>query len=189
MALVLTEIAATSAPADQYFGRFKISALRIRYEIPQIKKRYETHELTSEQAEHLMLLTEDALHQWAHLYPKDPWLPSTAYNMAGVYEELAGSTARDHAVALFVYVKSHFPTTSYARESRDALHRGVFTKPQPASTVAPAAAPSPSLTPSPTPSLTPSAAPSGSATPPPRPSAPPVKGGAFGPEHRRLYDD
>lgn len=158
IALLLAEIAATAAPADQYFGRLKMSTLRVRYETMQVKKRYESHELDSEQAEHLLLLTEDAFHQWAALYPKDPWLASTAYNMAKVYTELAGAAARNHAVALFVYVKAHFPTTSYAHESRDALHRGVVVKPQPASTVEPSS--------SPTPLLSPSATPSAAATPP-----------------------
>ncbi len=160
--LLLTQLAATSAPGDQYFGKLKMSALRIRYETMQLKKRYENHELLPDQTLHLLLLTQDAFTDWARLYPKDPWLASTGYNMARLFEELPGGTARDHAVALLVYVKSHFPNTSYARESRDQLHRGVATKPEPAWASAQRAttpAPSPSVGPATTPVSTPAPSP------------------------------
>ncbi len=158
--LVAAQVAATTAPADQYFGKLKMSALRIRYETMQLKKRYENHDLLPDQTLHLLLLTQDAFDEWARLYPKDPWLASTGYELAQLYEELPGTVARDHAVALLVYVKSHFPETSYARESRDQLHRGIRAKLEPAW----------ASTPSPTPSATPVV------TPAPSPSASPISG-------------
>ena len=175
--LFATQLAATSAPADRYFGRLKVSALRIRYETMQLKKRYETHELLPDQTLHLLLLNQDAFEQWAALYPKDPWLASTGYSMAQLFAELPGGTARDHAVGLFVYVKSHFPNTSYARQSRDQLHRGVPIKPEPAwasaqraATPVPSQSIGPSATPAPAaaPLVTPAASPAPSATPAPR---------------------
>jgi hypothetical protein len=150
--------AAVAAPADRYFGRLKMSALRIRYETMQLKKRYETHQLLPDQMMHLLLLTEDGFQDWARLYSNDPWLPSTGYAMAQLYEELPGKTARDHAVALLVYVKAHFPTTSYAAMSRSALHRGLSVRATPA-WAEPPPAPPPSATP-PAPEPTPSGAPS-----------------------------
>ncbi len=148
-------LAFTAAPGDQYFGKLKMSALRIRYETMQLKKRYENHDLLPEQAEHLLLLTEDAFHQWARLYPKDPWLASTGFAIAELYTELPGTLARNRAVTLFVFVKSNFPASSYAHQSREVLHRGVPTKPEPAWAIA-----TPSPSPSPTPSVGPSPAPS-----------------------------
>jgi hypothetical protein len=134
-----------------------MSALRIRYETMQLKRRYETHQLLPDQTLHLLLLTEDAFHDWAHRYPKDAWLPSTGYAMAQLYAELPGSVSRTHAVALFTYVKSAFPKTTYARESRDELHRGVSIKPQPYWAQSPS--PPPSSSPSPSPSAYPSSTP------------------------------
>ena len=155
--LVAAQVAATTAPADQYFGKLKMSALRIRYETMQLKKRYENHDLLPDQTLHLLLLTQDAFDEWARLYPKDPWLASTGYELAQLYEELPGTVARDHAVALLVYVKSHFPETSYARESRDQLHRGIRAKLEPAwaSTPSPAPSATPVVTPAPSPSASP----------------------------------
>jgi hypothetical protein len=161
--VLLSQLAVTNAPADEYFGKLKMSALRVRYETMQLEKRYETHQLLPEQAEHLLLLTEDSFDQWAARYPKDPWLPSTGLLIAALYAELPGEVAREHAVTLYVYVKVHFPHSRYGAESRALLHRGVSTKADPpwakamraaVPSAAPSAPPSPPLA-SPSPSSTP----------------------------------
>jgi hypothetical protein len=126
-----SQMAALNAPADQYFGRFRMSALRIRYETMQLKKRYETHQLLPEQAEHLLVLTQDAFGKWSRAYPKDGWLPSTGYAIASLYAELPGSAARERAVTLYVYVNTSFPRSPYAAQSRTVLHRGITVKPDP----------------------------------------------------------
>jgi hypothetical protein len=177
---LVAQAAAVTAPADQYFGKLKMSALRIRYETMQLKKRYETHQLLPEQAEHLLLLTQDAFDQWARAYPKDPWLASTGYAIAALFGELPGATARDHAVALYGYVKTTFPTSSYATSSRTALHHGVAVKPDPAWAIAmrtPSPSPSPAVSPSSSsgasPSSSPGASPSSAAA---SPSPSPARG-------------
>jgi hypothetical protein len=124
-------LASVNAPADRYFGRLEMSALRIRYETMQLKARYEKHELLPEQTEHLLDLTYDAFEAWAREYPKDSWLPSTGYALARLYAELPGVAARDRAITLFAYVNLHFPSTSYAVASRAQLHRGITVKPDP----------------------------------------------------------
>ncbi|MGA8534143.1 MAG: hypothetical protein WB615_08555 [Candidatus Tumulicola sp.] len=180
--LLLAVVANVSgnAPADRYFGKLGMSALRIRYEILQLRPRYETHKLLPEEAEHLATLDEDAFYAWAASYPHDAWLASTGYMLAQFYEELPGSDARTRAVRALSYVKAHFPKTTYAREATAALHRGVATRPDPAWAIAMRAAratpapspPSSTARPSATPSSA-SATPSpASATPAPAPAAP-----------------
>jgi hypothetical protein len=171
-AVLFAQLTVTSAPADKYFGKLNMSPLRIRYEIMQLRKRYETHQLLPEQAVHLLLLTENAFDQWAKAYPKDPWLASTGFAMGNLYAELPGTVARAHAVALFVYVQTQFPSTSYASSSRTALHRGVATKPDPAWAKEMRAA----ATPAPTPSPLPAASPAPSVSPAPS-ASPPTGGG------------
>ena len=167
-------LAATSAPVDQYFGKLKMSALRIRYEIVSIRDRYETHKILPEDALHLALLTEDAFDDWARKYPKDSWLASTGYMFAKVYAEMPGTTARSHAVTLYTFVKSHFPSTRYAAQSRDALHRGVPVRPDPAwaaqRRASPTPSPAPSASASPAPSASVSSAPSAAVSPAPSPT-------------------
>ena len=180
-------LAATSAPVDQYFGKLKMSALRIRYEVVSIRDRYETHKILPEEALHLALLTEDAFDDWARKYPKDSWLASTAYMFAKVYAEMPGATAREHAVKLYTFVSSKFPSTHYASESRAALHRGVAVRPDPAWAVqrrAELAAHTPSPSPSassasPAPSGSSSAAPSAAQSASPSPAPSPTRRGGW----------
>jgi hypothetical protein len=178
---LLSQLASTNAPGDEYFGKLKMSALRVRYETMQLKSRYENHRLLPEQTEHLLLLTENSFDQWAARYPKDGWLASTGFLIAALYAELPGAEAREHAVTLYVFVKSHFPSSSYATSSRAALHHGVATKADPAwakemrataPSASPAASPSsaPSASPAVFPSAAPSAGPSGSPSAAPSPS-------------------
>ncbi|MGA2759352.1 MAG: hypothetical protein ABSF08_03385, partial [Candidatus Cybelea sp.] len=143
--------------------------LRVRYETMQLKKRYETHQLLPEQTEHLLLLTQDSFDQWAARYPTDSWLASTGFLIATLYAELPGTVARERAVTLYVYVKSHFPHSSYATSSSAALHHGVTTKPDPQWAKEMRA-----TLPSPSPAASPSAAPA-AASPAPSPSGAPAR--------------
>jgi hypothetical protein len=172
--LVLGQGASRDAPADQYFGQLKVSALRIRYEIMQLRPRYETHTLLPEEASHLLILDENALYAWASAYPKDAWLASTGYSLAQLFAELPGPDARARAVRAFTYVKTHFPTTSYGKESAAALQEGIAVRPDPAWAAtmrAERSTPPPTAAPSPTP---PSPSPSPPATP--TPTASPARG-------------
>jgi hypothetical protein len=169
--------ASVDAPADQYFGKLGVSTLRIRYEIMQLRPRYETHRLLPEEAEHLLVLDENAFYAWAAAYPKDAWLASTGYMLAQLFAELPGGDARDRAVRAYAYVKSHFPSTTYGKQSAAALHRGVPVRPDPDwAAAARAARASPSPSPSASPSAPPSASPAASAPPSPLPGESPLPG-------------
>ncbi len=167
-AAFLIAAASGGAPADVYFGRLKMSTLRIRYETMQVKAHYESHKLLPEQAEHLAELTQDAFTDWAHRYPHDSWLPSTAYLLAQLYEELPGQSARDRASQLLHYILTTAPKSAQAAPSRRQLHAGLPVRADPAWAVAmraaSAASPSPSASPSPNPSAPASPSPSPSPT-------------------------
>ena len=160
--------AATNAPADQYFGRLKMSTLRIRYETMQVRKRYEAHELYPDQAQHLLDLTADAFNGWSAAYPHDAWLPSTGFLLASLYGELPGGVARARAVRLLTYVTSHFPASRYAAESRRLLHRGLPLRRQPAWAIP---TPAPSAPPASLASPSPGASSSAPSSPAPSPAA------------------
>jgi hypothetical protein len=167
VAALLAAMPTTNAPADRYFGRLQMSTLRIRYETMQLRKRYESHQLYPDQAQHLLDLTADAFNAWARAYPHDMWLSSTGFLIAQLYADLPGGIARARAVALFTYVKAHFPSTRYAAQSRTMLHRGVPLRPTPAWALH---TPSPSPAPSALPSIPSTALPSASPKPSTAPS-------------------
>ena len=155
-----------NAPADRYFGRLRMSALRIRYEIAQLKSRYDNHKLLPENASHLAGLTEEAYYDWAGRYPKDGWLASTGVNLAHLYEDLPGASARSAAVKALTFVRSHFGNTRYSQQAAAELKRGIALKPDPVWAIKMRTTPSPSPRPSPNASASAAA----SATPSPAPT-------------------
>jgi hypothetical protein len=156
-AILVLGILSNAAPADRYFGRLKMSALRVRYEIQELKRDYEYHRRRPDDVLHFLGYTEESYYEWAAAYPRDGWLPSTGYNLAKLLEELPGYDARDRAVRALQFVRAHFKNTRYSKLSVAELRRGVAAKPEPA--WAARATPSPSPTPMATPSAAPSASP------------------------------
>jgi hypothetical protein len=156
-AALVVGILSNAAPADRYFGHLKMSALRIRYEIQELKRDYEYHRRMPDDVSHMMGFAEEAYYQWAAAYPRDAWLPSTGYNLAKLYEELPGYDAHDRAVRALQFVRTHFKNTRYSKLSVAELQRGIAVKPEPAWAI-PSPSPSGSASPSssaPTPSASP----------------------------------
>ena len=82
------------APLDEYFGKQKMSplgientihdtSLRVRYDPAHAARYYQGLESA-----------EDALHDWARKYPKDPWLAGRAYYMSHCFLVHAHSAGR-----------------------------------------------------------------------------------------------
>ncbi len=166
-AILLILTVNNAAPADKYFGKLKMSALRIRYEIAQIKNDYEFHRRMPDDVLHLLSFTEDAYYQWAAAYPKDAWLPSTGYNLAKLFEELPSYAARNSAVRALQFVRTHFKNTRYSKASVAELQRGIpvrrepawAIRPTPTASSPPAESTSPAASSSPRPSSSPSPVP------------------------------
>jgi hypothetical protein len=70
------------APADEYFGRMKLSILGITNSIRDTATRESFDPAQSSQYYGSLALTEDALADWAHKYPQDSWIPRRAYDLS-----------------------------------------------------------------------------------------------------------
>lgn len=177
VALLVAAAPSDNAPADAYFGRLSMSALRIRYEIAQLKSRYDNHKLLPEDAKHLAMFAADAYYQWASRYPADGWLASTGYNLAKLYADLPGADALQQAERAASFVRDRFKNTRYARLSA-ALRTHLSLRPDPLWAAAlrirlhPSPSPSPARTASPQPSSSASTLPV--PTPSPSPSGRPL---------------
>lgn len=119
------------APADEYFGRARVSPLGIRHKIFSLKD--DLHHARSQPAsiQHDAETIEDALLDWTKRFPRDPWLPATAWNLAILYEELPGVDAQTHALALLRLVRDSYPESTYADNATRDLQRGVGVRPWP----------------------------------------------------------
>lgn len=78
------------APADEYFGRMKMSVLEIGNRINDLNRRNDDNII------HDAGLTEDAIRDWEHNYPADPWLSKDIASLVHIYAKLHTPAARRH---------------------------------------------------------------------------------------------
>ena len=121
------------APADEYFGRMKMSILGITNSIhdtglhekydPQNAGKYYT----------TLALTEDALQDWSHKYPQDSWIPRRAYDMSHEFWLMHTPQANAQAQACRNILFRQFPKNHYAvlaRRESAAAYAPVLTAAQ-----------------------------------------------------------
>src|SRR5947209_6226539 len=164
----------TDAPADEYFGPFKYSALSVRSKITSLGRTYRERWADDASIVHDAGLVESSFRVWAQKYPKDRWLAPTAFHLAQLYQEVQTDDARNHARAMYEFVAQNYPTSKEAHFARLRLRQG-FPPLHPEPPVSPT--PSPYGTPGATTSTAPSAAPGAASPSPAAPataSAPPA---------------
>ncbi|HTD37668.1 MAG TPA: hypothetical protein VK669_09145 [Candidatus Limnocylindrales bacterium] len=165
------------APADEYFGPFKYSALSVRTKIDALGRSYRERWADDASLVHDALMVESSYMVWAQRYPNDRWLAPTAYHLAQLYQEIQTQDARNHARAMYQYVVKTFPKSKEAHSARLRLQQGfpplhdeppVSPTPSPYGTPPPpGASGAPAASPSPGPGASPAASPSAE----PRPAA------------------
>jgi hypothetical protein len=164
------------APADEYFGPFKYSAISLRMKINALGRSY--HQRWSDDASivHDALMVESSYRAWAAKYPKDRWLAPTAYHLAQLYQDVQTQDARNHARAMYDFLAKNYPASKEAHYARARLSRG-FPALHDESPISPTPSPygpaSPTPGASPSPTSAPAAAPSGVPTAAPSPSPKP----------------
>jgi hypothetical protein len=119
-----TPAAHGNAPADEYFGRFKMSPLSIRSRLDSLARRYHERSIDDADLLHDAGLAEVSIRAWREGYPSDAWLPSTAFRLEQLYQAVQTETARVRAHDMLLFVVRYFGSTSYGRISRVRLARG-----------------------------------------------------------------
>jgi hypothetical protein len=115
---------AADAPADEYFGPFKYSAISVRTKIDALGRSYRERWADDASLVHDAQMVESSFRVWAQRYPKDKWLAPTAYHLAQLYQEIQTQDARDHARAMYAYVAKTFPSSKEAHFARLRLQQG-----------------------------------------------------------------
>lgn len=119
------------APADEYFGRAKLSVLVIRHRIFAMKD--DLHHLRALPAKLVSDASdvEDALDDWSTRFPRDTWLPAASWNLATLYEELPGADSQQKAIAMLTTVRDRYQDTPFSGFADRDLRRGVGVRPWP----------------------------------------------------------
>lgn len=109
------------APADEYFGRLKMSILGIRNQLHDLDLRLQFEPAKSEDVIGSAKMVEDALHDWEHKYPSDPWLAKDVFQLAQLYARI--QTQHGHQVALRTvhWLYGRYGKTPYAAQAKMQL--------------------------------------------------------------------
>ena len=109
------------APADEYFGRLKMSILEIRNQLRDLDLRLQFDPAKSEDVIGSAAMVEDALHDWERKYPSDPWLAKDVFQLAHLYSQI--QTEHGHQVALRTvhWLYGRYGRTPYAAQAKVQL--------------------------------------------------------------------
>jgi hypothetical protein len=93
------------APADEYFGKLKMSILGIRNTIKDqgLKVDYEPDKAAS--TFNAIALTEDAIRDWQHKYPCDSWLPGSVYALEHFWTKVHTEDGVKHVHATYAWLR------------------------------------------------------------------------------------
>jgi hypothetical protein len=121
------------APADEYFGRLKLSILGIRNTIKDMGYKVDA-DPEHKMALNAIALTEDAMHDWERKYPKDSWIPPAILSLERLYAKVDSDEARAHAKYAMVWLVKDYPATAPGKLGKKELAANIVgVKPAPAS--------------------------------------------------------
>ncbi|HEY6233612.1 MAG TPA: hypothetical protein VIW69_00740 [Candidatus Elarobacter sp.] len=175
-----------SAPADEYFGRLKMSFLGINNTLHDAGITAGDH-TTDPSVVAKVALAEDALKDWEKRYPRDPQLGRSYYLAISVEKKIWVQANQQQAWAYMNRIATVFPNTYFGklikREITIGFTEHYYSVPVPCQTATPTASPEPTAVPVPVATVTaaprtnrgrPVATPSPLPTPTPTPTASPA---------------
>jgi hypothetical protein len=126
------------APADEYFGKLKLSILGIRNTIKDMGLKADAD--PGHAAAVVMgaiSLTEDALHDWEKKYPQDSWIPAAILSLERLYAKVDSDAARAKAKFVMVWLVHDYPKSAPGKiGSKELADHVVGVKVEPAATTA-----------------------------------------------------
>lgn len=102
------------APADEYFGRLKLSGLGVRNIIHALAVEGNSSLALPLERTRIMGVTS-ALHQWGDLYPGDSWLRNVMLNFAYVLALKHDVDTDDIAIATLLQASIRYSSTPYGK--------------------------------------------------------------------------
>ena len=106
------------APADEYFGKLKMSILGIRNTIKDQGLKIDYDPLKAPSTLGAIALTEDAIHDWQHKYPCDTWLPGTLYALEHFYLKIHTDDGVKRVHATFAWLRRDYPKSKFVQIAR-----------------------------------------------------------------------
>jgi hypothetical protein len=112
------------APADEYFGRLKLSILGIANTIKDQTLRFDRRPEEMESEMSTVGFAVDAIHDWEHKYPGDPWIPKSLFYLERFYNRIPTDQGRAQAKATMAWLVHDFPNSWYGKVGKRELVEG-----------------------------------------------------------------
>jgi hypothetical protein len=149
------------APADEYFGQLKMSILGIKNTIKDLGLRYDVNHDIARQTVASAALTEGAIRDWEHKYPRDREVPRAMYFLQRLYAHIIDGQAQLKAKATASWLLTDYPASPQARQLKKVMAEATpLPTPAAPASAAPALQPK-AADPVPAPSSAPGMAPAG----------------------------
>jgi hypothetical protein len=109
------------APADEYFGRLKLSILGIRNTIKDMGLKADADPAHAMSVLGAVALTEDAMHDWEKKYPRDSWIPPAILSLERLYAKVDSDEARAKAKYTMVWLVKDYPSSAPGKIGKHEL--------------------------------------------------------------------
>jgi len=109
------------APADEYFGRLKMSILGIRNELRDLDQRLTYSPAAGPAALGTAAFVEDAIRDWEAKYPADPWLARSVYQLTHVYAEIHTADGHVKAVSALHWLVSRYHSSPFCNVAQSEV--------------------------------------------------------------------
>lgn len=110
------------APADEYFGRMKMSVLGIANVLRDTRLRA-ADPVRSDSIFGSLAWVEDAIRDWESKYPDDAWIAKDLLALETTYLTAPGERAHDCALRAEAWLRHDYANTTYAVRGHNALLR------------------------------------------------------------------
>ena len=108
-----TKFTARVAPADEYFGRLKMSILGIRNELRDLDQRLTYSPDAGPAVLGTASFVEDAIRDWEAKYPSDPWLPRSVYQLTHLYARIHSGDGHVKAVNALHWLVTRYRSSPF----------------------------------------------------------------------------
>jgi len=109
------------APADEYFGRYRLSVLGIANTIKDAGRRLDEGRDPNPLLDGPLAFANDAVRAWQQRYPNDPWIPRDLLALELVYARAGTPHATDLARQTAAWLVHDYPDARECREAQLAV--------------------------------------------------------------------
>ena len=111
--IAMVKFTSRVAPADEYFGRLKMSILGIRNELRDLDQRLTYSPDAGASSLGTALFVENAIRDWEAKYPADPWLARSVYQLTHVYAKIHTDEGHQRAVNALHWLVSRYHSSPF----------------------------------------------------------------------------